>query len=239
MQCLDVFNLLYSPIILVQYDGTIYFSNTSLNVLFGYSSDTLIGKKIEVLIPDAYCRRHVKVRQGYSEKPSMRAMSPDKQFVAIRKDKSTFPVMIGLSPISNNGTKLIAVTIADVSNIEKQAHLEKVRKIGEMAMGLAHNFNNYLAGIKGQVYMLKKTELGQSETKRLNLIDSLCDQSGKIVKDLMLYGHVENATKDKFDIIMTLKKIEEIITLSLKDDIKFQLITENMPLYIYGQQTHV
>ena len=239
MQYMDIFNLLYTPIILVQYDGTIYFSNTSANALFGYSSDTLIGKKVEVLIPVAYCQRHIKVRQDYSEKPSVRAMNHDKQFAAIRKDKSTFPVIVGLSPISNDGTKLIAVTIADVSSIEKQAHLEKVEKIGEMAMGIAHNFNNYLAGIKGQVYMLKKAELGQSEIKRLNTIDFLCDQSGKMVKDLMLYGHADNATKDKFDIIATLKEIEEIIMLSLKGDIKFQLITENVPLYIYGHQAHI
>ena len=239
MQCLDIFNLLYSPIILVKYDGTIYFSNTSANALFGYSSDALVGEKVEVLIPDAYCQRHIKVRQGYSEKPSMRAMSSDKKFTAIRKDKSTFPVTIGLSPISDGGTHLIAVTLADVSNIEKQAHLEKVKKIGEMTMGIAHNFNNYLAAIKGQVYMLKKAELEQGQIKRLNTIDSLCDQSGKMVKDLMLYGHADNVTKDKFDIIATLKEIEEIIMLSLKDDIKFQLITENIPLYIYGHQAQL
>jgi two-component system cell cycle sensor histidine kinase/response regulator CckA len=81
------------------------------------------------------------------------------EYLAIRKDGSTFPVMARSSPISKDGRTVgLRGFLIDISERKKLESLvleaQRLESIGTLAGGIAHDFNNLLMGIQGRVSLV-------------------------------------------------------------------------------------
>ena len=70
--------------------------NAQRERLFGYPRDELIGRPVEMLVPDHIRQMHPDLRTHYFNDPKPRPMAPGKQLVALRKDGTEIPVEISL-----------------------------------------------------------------------------------------------------------------------------------------------
>lgn len=102
------------PMIITDTEGRITLINTQTEQIFGYSKADLIGKTIEVLIPEMLQSTHVQHRQQYVEFSHARTMGTEDLY-ATRKDGTTFPVEISLSPIETDGQSRVASAIRDIT----------------------------------------------------------------------------------------------------------------------------
>ena len=89
--------------------------NAQTEALFGYKREELIGKKVEILIPERHHARHSGHRADFSENPRVRQMGPGLNLHGRRKDGSEFAVEISLSPVSTEDGVLVLSAIRDVS----------------------------------------------------------------------------------------------------------------------------
>src|SRR6185369_8946416 len=99
----------------VDQSGTIVQINAQTEALFGYKREELIGKKVEILIPERHHARHSGHRADFSENPRVRQMGPGLNLHGRRKDGSEFAVEISLSPVSTEDGVLVLSAIRDVS----------------------------------------------------------------------------------------------------------------------------
>jgi len=143
-------NLLESipdAIVAVGQDGVILDVNSQTQEMFGYGRDELIGKKIEILIPERYRGDHLGHRQRFAASPKTRRMGAGLELYGRRRDGSEFPVEISLSPVQFEDGMLVLSAIRDVSDRKRieadlqRAHEELSRKtaqeIGEYRARLA------------------------------------------------------------------------------------------------------
>src|ERR671927_315490 len=86
-------------IVIVDREGKINIVNTQVERLFGYDRDEMIGRPVEMLIPERLRRLHNRHRGGYLSEPHTRPMGIGLDLVAQRKDRSLFSVEISLSPL--------------------------------------------------------------------------------------------------------------------------------------------
>lgn len=103
--------------------GEITLANAMAQKMFGYSRDELVGKAIEVLIPERFRRGHLAHRAKYGENPHVRPMAAGLDLVACHKDGTEFPVEISLSPMHTSGGTLIFCAVRDITerrNAERQ-----------------------------------------------------------------------------------------------------------------------
>lgn len=112
-------------IIIVDDAGRIRLVNARAADWFGYRPQELLGRPVEVLIPEPLRERHQRHRSAYMAQPSARAMGAGAQFVARRRDGSEFPVEISLSPLATAGDTLV---IAMVRDITERRQLELARE---------------------------------------------------------------------------------------------------------------
>lgn len=110
-----------NAVILTDQDGVISFVNQQTKELFGYEQDELIGRKIEMLLPERFQHRHVDYRKDYSTNPSMRQMGIGLDLFACRKDGTEFPCEIGLSPLKTADGNFVVCGLHDIS---KRKHAE-------------------------------------------------------------------------------------------------------------------
>lgn len=101
--------------VIVDEGGEIVRLNAQTERLFGYRHGELIGKPIELLVPERFRDRHGVHRERYGSDPHTRPMGAGLELYGRRKDGSEFPVEISLSPLQTETRRLVATAIRDTT----------------------------------------------------------------------------------------------------------------------------
>lgn len=102
-------------VIVVDTGGTIRLVNRQTEQLFGYGRAELLGRPIEILVPERVALFHQGLRDSYFADPQTRPTSAGLELTARRKDGSEFPVDISLSPLETDEGRLVSAWVRDVT----------------------------------------------------------------------------------------------------------------------------
>ncbi len=106
-------------IVIVNTSGYIVLVNSNTERLFGYERTELIGKPIEILLPDRFQHNHLSYRTNYFNEPKTRAMGAELELYGKRKDGTEFSVEISLSPLETEEGMFAMSAIRDITNRKK------------------------------------------------------------------------------------------------------------------------
>ena len=124
--------------IIIDTRGVIRYANRQVAALFGYPYEDVIGKEVELLMPERYRARHLGHRDGYIHNVRVRPMGQGLELFGRRRDGSEFPVEISLSPIEIGEGMLTAAAIRDVTDRKRvEAELIVARESAERARAAA------------------------------------------------------------------------------------------------------
>ncbi len=112
-------------IVIVDADARIVIANTAAETLFGYRKEELLGLKVHDLVPPSHKQAHRQYEKDYLADPDPQGMAAERELSACRRDGSTVPVEINLSPLRAPDGLFVTAIIRDVSE-RKQAE-ERVR----------------------------------------------------------------------------------------------------------------
>jgi PAS domain S-box-containing protein len=101
--------------LIVDDSGKIIIVNHRTEQLFGYEGNEMIGKEIELLIPERFKREHVKDRAHYAQQPTSMQLGKNRKISGRKKDGSEFIAEITVSPVNINGKSFIASSVRDVT----------------------------------------------------------------------------------------------------------------------------
>ena len=112
--------------VMVNYDGVMVLINTQIERLFAYRREELIGRPVEVLLPERY-------RQGHPMRPAALLAASSAGSVwggrgvyGLRKDGTEFPIEIGLNPMSTQEELMMLSSIVDIT--ERKRTEEAIRR---------------------------------------------------------------------------------------------------------------
>jgi PAS domain S-box-containing protein len=104
--------------------GRIVMVNAQAERLFGYPRDELAGQLVEILVPDALKAGHPGLRAGYAADPQRRPLGVGLELSGRRRDGTTFPAEISLSPFDTSQGVVVSAAIRDVTQ-QRQASLDQ------------------------------------------------------------------------------------------------------------------
>ncbi len=116
-------------------EGIITMVNRKTESLFGYNRDEVIGKTIEMLIPQNHHNGHASLREDFILNNDGQCAMGDRRLRGITKDGREFPVELSLSPIETEDGLVISCVIRDISGRKREEEiLQTAKKSAEDAL---------------------------------------------------------------------------------------------------------
>ncbi|MES2390394.1 MAG: PAS domain-containing sensor histidine kinase [Acidobacteriota bacterium] len=112
--------------------GAIVIANRTAETMFGYSREELMAAGVDVLVPAAIRGHHAAHRASFAAAGVSRPMGAGLELLATRKDGSTFPVEISLSPVQTEAGVHVTAVIRDVT--QRKDTEERVKVLQESYM---------------------------------------------------------------------------------------------------------
>jgi PAS domain S-box-containing protein len=130
-------------LVVVDVAGTITMVNTQTEMLFGYSQNELVGRALEILLPEHLRVVHAARRTYYMHAACPRSMGIGLDLVGRGKDGSEFPVDISLRPILIGNTIHVVGAVrsmmAQCLNERERIYTAKRLRQQDQLISLAHD----------------------------------------------------------------------------------------------------
>jgi len=108
--------VLPDAVVIVDASGLIILANVRVEEMFGYARSELLGRAVEILIPERFATHHVGFRESYvASTPRPRPLSLAGGMFGKRRDGTEFPVEISLAPLDTDEGALVMAHVRDVT----------------------------------------------------------------------------------------------------------------------------
>ncbi len=195
------------PVMVVNGKRIIQYVNSVTEQFFFYKKDELIGKPIEILLPDGAKKSHAKSVNDYNLNPQPRLLHEAKDLYAKRKDGHIMPVDISLNPIKTKQDYFVMATVrkkvVEITDIIRENRNGGIFKVKDELMSSDQKFKQLIDTMnEGLMYI---------DTNRIMhfVNQKFCEFTG--YKEDELIGKVST------DILVGSKKEKEFVAKVMKD----------------------
>lgn len=105
--------------VVINRQGEIALLNRQAELTFGYTREEIMGKKLEMLIPEGNREVHISHRETYVRDPHVREMGIGKSLRGVCKTGEEFDVRIKIAPVIVPGAGIYYLAIVRSAKEEK------------------------------------------------------------------------------------------------------------------------
>jgi len=192
--------------VVVVADGRVVESNPRAAALFAAGDGGLRGRALADLAPERQADGGQSAALLAAHAAAARAGAPRQFACQLRRcDGVAFDAEIGLARVDMPGRERLLAVIRDVSERKRQEErlrqFEKLESVGQLAGGVAHDFNNMLAGIMGAADLLRRRATEDEAARKL--IDDIllsCERAAALTRQLLDFSHTRIPTRVPLDV---------------------------------------
>jgi len=221
-------------IVITDRNGIIEYINPAFEKITGYSTAEAIGQTPRMLKSgNQDAAFYEKMWKTIADGVAWHGKVIDR-----RKDGSFFPAMLTISPIMDEHGEItnFVGTHADLTeqeNLEQQFHqAQKMEAIGTMVGGIAHNFNNMLAGMTGNLYLAKQRVKGDANlTQKLANVENLSMRAADLIEQLLTFARKGIVCMKEMPLTPFFKEMMQFLRTSLPENIAVHqdICTDDLP----------
>lgn len=213
-------------IFITDLEGQVLHVNGALERMFGFNRAELIGNNAAILKGDKQpepfsdeMRGVLQGRNSWQGEPATR-----------RKDGTPLDTSLTISPIFDargQMTHFVGIyrDLGERKQMERQLfQAQKMQSVGTLAGGVAHEFNNLLAGIQGYAALsLRETDLPTTVREFLEAIVHLSDRAANLTRQLLAFARKPALSRQPAVIAQLLTSTAELVRRSLNIEVTVEM----------------
>lgn len=220
-----IFNTSQNSIVINNLENGNFLSvNPAFELTSGFSKEEVLGKNVIEL---------GFVKDGDEHKELLNTLKTVKKIDNYKtffydKNGNIHYVLISSAPITFENTTALLSTIVDITNLERAEqhirHAQKLDVVGQLAGGVAHDFNNMLSGILGFAELLKlKLKNEPSLVSYVDKIVETANRSSDLTRKLLAFARKGKTISTPIDIHVPIKEAVSLLERSIDKRIKIVL----------------
>ncbi len=205
--------------------------NSAAEEIFGYSAEEL--KKLNI----KYLYKNRKDRENFQREIQEKGFVKDYSIVFMKKDGTPVDCLLTSTLRKGKDESIIGYQgiIRDITErkyLEEQLlRAQKMKAIGTLAGGMAHNFNNILVGIMGySEYLLRKSREGDPDYKALKTIHESTIKASELTRQLLNIARGGDYKRVKVNMNSVVKRVIPLVTGTIDKTIEV-VVALNINLY--------
>lgn len=215
-------------IITITAEGIIESFNAAAEAKFGYTPDDVIGKNVNILMPQPYQDEHDAYLRRYLRTGEKRIIGVGREVQGRRKDGTIFPIELAVGELEIDGHRRFTGFIRDISkrlHAEEEllasqerfnelqsdfTHVSRLSAMGEMASTLAHELNQPLTAMMNYAQASRRimqSQNSEASTRVGELMTKAVEQAhraGEIIRRLRSFvarGETERMYEDINEVV--------------------------------------
>ncbi len=210
-----------NPILRISSDNTILYKNDAVNKLLKEEGLSKSDKDIYKILPD---NLKTLIKQALEKRQSsfMKEVKVGKKVFSY----NIIPILEG------KYVNLYGRNITERKNLEEQLRQsQKMETVGQLAGGVAHDFNNILGAIMNYGYILKNNLENEKQKELLKHMLESTDKAAKLTSDLLAFSRKQMIQTTPVNLNEIIKRVEKLISRIIGEHIEINtILVEKAPV---------
>jgi two-component system cell cycle sensor histidine kinase/response regulator CckA len=211
-------------------NGKLTYANKDAFPKYGYIEEDLVSGiyLTQLVVPEEHGRLHQAIEAKLAGNYSMPL---GVQYTTITRNGTTIPAIIYSKPIYHEGSPVglrgIVVDISERIRLEQQLyHAQKMEAVGQLAGGVAHDFNNILTAMIGFVHLiLMKMDDDDPSRKHVRQISTLAERAAELTAGLLAFSRKQIMMPKPLDLNEIVTELRKMLKRLIRANIELNLET--------------
>ncbi len=224
-------------IITIDAAGVIRTFNKAAQDMFGYEAAEVIGRKIDMLMPEPYHSQHDQYIGNYLRTGDAKIIGVGREVEGLRKNGKRFPIDLAISEFHHDDQLGFTGLVRDITErkeLERQyRHSQKMQAVGTLAGGIAHDFNNLLTVIIGYCELLTSHLPGDSsEAHLVGEVHHAGTRAALLTRQLLTFSRQQANRPVTVDLNCVVKDCARMLERLISEDIHLETQAPPQPCFI-------
>jgi PAS domain S-box-containing protein len=210
-------------IVTIDQRGSIESVNPAARRIFGYDAGEMLGRNVKMLAPDPHGSQHDGFIANFLATGERKVIGIGREVEGRRKDGTTFPLYLSVAEVASGGERSFTGIMRDLTQVKRSEQdlrsvqqqlyqAQKIEAIGQLAEGVAHEFNNHLTVILGNAELLaQRLREDASLAETVGEIADAARQSASLTQQLLAFGRKQVLQPQRVDLNELLAGLERIM----------------------------
>jgi PAS domain S-box-containing protein len=224
-----------SPLAIYAIDrlGNVTIWNESAEEMFGWTAAEVIGQPLPTVLPDRQAEFQWMIGRT-TEGEHFRV-----EIVCRKQDGSHIPVSVSTAPMRAASGQIVG-SMAIVEDLterreaeERLRQAQKMEAVGQLAGGVAHDFNNQLMVIRGYSELLMQQHAGDPKARsQLEQILKAADQAGALNNQLLAFSRRQILQLKVLDLNQVIQDLAKTLGRLIGGDVNLQVQPSSKPALV-------
>ncbi|MFP4520889.1 MAG: PAS domain S-box protein, partial [Fibrobacterota bacterium] len=218
------------------------FINDTGLIKWGYSKNDI---EKGIYLDDVFTPDSLKLFNKILKKRLEGEISTGNEFTAVSRNKTNFPVQVYSTPIIENkslkGFMGMCIDVSEKKKLQERiSHSEKMEAVGQLAGGVAHDFNNQLASIMGCAEMIREFPYETSSVRDYSeSIIKMVRNASNVTEQLLSFARKGKYRTEYLDINRLVFETVSLFRNTVNKNIKISQSLNAGPSGIMGDETQI